>query len=307
MHMPRQPMSAQSVGEVLVAVLRQDLAELAAWEPVARGGTDPEGVHQLRIGLRRMRVALICFRPALSRAASAPWLEELNWVGEQLAPARNLDVFIGEGLEVMNRALPLPGAERLAELAGQRREVAYGAVRALLEGERYQRFRREFRQWLDQAGWTQANPSPKQRACLAASVVPFARRRLDQLVRATLAAGLRAHQDPLVGLHPLRDQCKRLRYAAEIFIPLFAGMEPLIASARELQDRLGLMHDLTLTEDLLDEILADTQDQDLIHQAGALMGWRAHQYQEIQRGFGECWESFVHAKHPWWQSSALIH
>ena len=52
----------------------------------------------MRVTSRRMRAALSSFRSAVPKEVSRHWSEELGWVASQLGRARDLDVFIAEGL-----------------------------------------------------------------------------------------------------------------------------------------------------------------------------------------------------------------
>ena len=45
-------------------------------------------------------------------------------------------------------------------------------------------------------------------------------------------------------MHKLRIECKKLRYAAEFFMPVFAGMDDFIGHMKGLQDLLGVMNDV---------------------------------------------------------------
>src|SRR5262249_61642113 len=53
---------------------------------------DPEGVHQTRVGLRRLRTAMSLFGELLQDPQSAAIKSELKWLAAELAPARDLDV-----------------------------------------------------------------------------------------------------------------------------------------------------------------------------------------------------------------------
>src|SRR5712692_4344938 len=69
-----------------------------------------EGIHQMRVAVRRLRAVLSAFRRVLpddqQRAAS----DELCWLADALGPARNLDVF--------ETSLLAPARSVVAEPAG---------------------------------------------------------------------------------------------------------------------------------------------------------------------------------------------
>lgn len=54
----------------------------------------PEGIHQMRVGVRRLRAILSVFAPLLKNGQSSRFSDELRWLGDTLGRARNLDVFV---------------------------------------------------------------------------------------------------------------------------------------------------------------------------------------------------------------------
>jgi CHAD domain-containing protein len=297
--------ASQTVSEAFGAILRHNYKHLLAWEGAARSGDDIEGVHQLRVAFRRMRSALRMFRSAVPRPVTAPWADAMRELANQLGPARDLDVFIDEGLNAIADQLPLPGREKLLALARQRREGAYAAVRALLDSDGYAGFKEHFSVWLNGQGWLTGELNASQRERLESNGVSFARKLLDKQERRVLAAGSHVDQASAQAMHQLRIECKKLRYAAEFFTPLFEGMEDFINHLKGLQDLLGVMQDVTIMHHLLEGLLAGEQDPEVLRYAGGLVGWRSRQYYEIRNSFGERWEQFVSARHPWWGKAAL--
>ena len=62
---------------------------------IGRGESgDSEAVHQIRVALRRMRAAISLFADMLSDPQTQEMKAEFKWIGGELAPARELDVFI---------------------------------------------------------------------------------------------------------------------------------------------------------------------------------------------------------------------
>ncbi|MGQ9831355.1 MAG: CHAD domain-containing protein [Thermochromatium sp.] len=288
-----------TVSEALAEILCHDFQAMLSWEDQARSWDDTEGVHQMRVSSRRMRAALSAFRPAVPKAVSQPWGEELRWIANQLGPARDLDVFIDEGLTAVRDWLPLSGSERLAALAERHRAAAYESVRAMLDSERYLAFKRDFPDWFGQAAWNRAELSRQQRQMLARPIVHYARKRLDRLMRRVLEAGLGVDRSDSKQLHLLRIECKKLRYAAEFFVLLFPGLDGFISRLKGLQDLLGALNDAAVMSELLAILLAEETDPEVIRYAGALIGWRAHQSYDLLKGFDEQWREFQGIKRPW--------
>lgn len=299
---------AQTVNEAFAAILWHNVEALLAWQKAAKSWEDIEGVHQVRVALRRMRSALAIFRSAIPRRYTERWSQEMRQLASALGPARDLDVFISEGLEPLMAQLPLPGAKPLLGLAEQHRAAAYDAVRRMLDSLEYRRFKKDFRAWLKAEGWRSAELSEPQRRGLDADAVGFARRTLNKHLRKVLKTGRDADQDSPDELHQLRIQCKKLRYAVEFFLPLFEGTEEFLAHMKKLQDLLGILHDVAVMPVLIDSLLIDTSlpgeaDREVHRYAGVLIGWRAREYYDLKDSFPKRWAELAQAPVPWADSA----
>ena len=294
-----------TVSETFQTILRHNLGYLKGWEQAARSPEDIEGVHQTRVTFRRMRSLLTTFRPAIPKKLTAEWGETMSGLAGRLGKARDLDVFIDEALSEMRGKLALPGEARLEALAKQKRDAAYDDVRRMLDSEECARFKADFTQWIDRRAWEQAELKKKQRKLLEGNVLPFARKVLDMQERCVLEAGAHVHKEVAEEMHRLRIECKKLRYTAEFFLPLFAGMDEFIRHMKGLQDLLGVMNDVAVMRGLLDEVLSGVEDPQVLEYAGGIVGWRTCHYHGLLEGFEQRWEELVEAKHPWWKKDAL--
>jgi len=297
---PAPVLDGQTVSEAFQTILRHNFQYLQLWEDTARSGENIEGVHQIRVSFRRMRSAMSSFRSAVPRAVSGAWMKELGWLASQLGMARDLDVFIDEGIGGVRGILPLPGEEKLLELAKQHQARSYVTVAEMLESDRYALFKQEFAVWLDEKGWEQGELTEKQRKRLASPVTAFSRKLLDKLERRVLGAGSHVDKNNPDEMHRLRIECKKLRYGAEFFVPILKGLDDFIDRMKGLQDLLGVLNDVAVMRHLLDVLLKDVNDPEILQYAGGLVGWRCRQGQELLGSFEDRWEDFVHAKHPWW-------
>lgn len=300
-HLALQP--TVSVSEAIAGILRHNLGYLTEWEQDARTPDNIEGVHQTRVAFRRMRSALGSLRPVIPKQASAPWRDSMRQLAGELGRARDADVFIDEVLAEVRGKLPLPGAESLETLALEYRAGTYEAVRAMLDSEAYANFKTDFGAWVEARAWEQATPKKKQRKGLEASLLSFARNVLDRQERRVLAAGTHVDTDSAEQMHRLRIECKKLRYAAEFFAPLFPGMDLYIGEMKELQDLLGVMHDVAVMKSLLNDMLSGVDNAAVLQYTGGIVGWRTCHFYHLLDGFEGRWDRFVEAKHPWWKKS----
>lgn len=295
----------QTVSKAMQSVLRQNLAYMATWEQAARTWDNIEGVHQTRVAFRRLRSALSIFRAVLPEQETKAWADGMRDLATGLGRARDLDVFISETLAGVRGKIPLAGASKLEAVAFEHRAQAYQEVRAMLDSDAHVQFKQDFGYWVENRGWDQGELSDKQRHQLERNVIPFARKLLDRHEHRVLDVGTHVDKQSQVAMHGLRIQCKKLRYAAEFFAPLFVGMDLFINRMRGLQDLLGVLNDISLTRDLLERFQGDSSDQELNTYAGAITGWQARQRQELLDGFERHWEEFTEARHPWWRKDAV--
>ncbi|RLJ17897.1 hypothetical protein DJ030_12890 [bacterium endosymbiont of Escarpia laminata] len=294
-----------SVSDAIQIILRHNLDYLAEWEQAARCLDDIEGVHQTRVAFRRMRSALTIFRMVIPKEVSKTWADKMRDLAGQLGRARDLDVFIDEALSSIHGKLPLPGAAGLEALVYKQRETVHEEVHSMFDSEQYARFKTEFGRWVDNRGWEQADLKKKQHKLREGSLISFAFKVLDRQERRVLEAGAHVNKHSAKDMHRLRIECKKLRYATEFFFPIFAGMDEFIGHMKGLQDLLGVMNDVAVMYDMLEELLAGAKDPEVQQYAGGIMGWRSCYYNELLFGFDRRWEEFVDAKHPWWKKAAL--
>lgn len=104
--------------------------------PAAREGTDPEGVHDVRVASRRLRaamdVAVECFPEAWYR----PLHRSAKQITQALGEVRDRDVLL-EALSEEREQAPAterPGLTRLIDRVERERIVARGEMEAFLDG-----------------------------------------------------------------------------------------------------------------------------------------------------------------------------
>ena len=90
------PLTRVDAGATARDLLRRALSlstiRLVAKDPVVRGNRDPEGVHDARVAVRRLRSDLRTFRPMLHRQWTESIRTELEWLGGLLGQVRDAEV-----------------------------------------------------------------------------------------------------------------------------------------------------------------------------------------------------------------------
>lgn len=279
------------------------LAEVLLWHaPTAHDGTAVEGVHQMRVALRRLRSMLRAFRPACDGPSLRRFDGELKALATVLGPARDWDVWLGGlGAEIADA---LPGDARIAALlraARQKREAAYAALRQVLDGPTFRRLAweavalAETRPWHAEGDEEAAERRDRPLPDFAAGVIEKRWRRLVE-------PGADIGELPDDEFHALRLESKRVRYVAELFAPLWArkrGKRFLIRLAK-VQDAFGLANDAAVARALVASLLrrGDTGNAWAV---GVAEGWALARARRARQKALAAWEELLAAETFWTQ------
>jgi inorganic triphosphatase YgiF len=265
--------------DLLAAVVEACLAQIAGNEEAAIVGIDPEGVHQLRVGLRRLRSALSFFGDVVPERQRAVLRAEIGGIARALGPARDLDVLAASVLEPLLAARPDDTAlAQIESIARSERATEAERVRALLRSSRFPRLVLEVRHWAARRAWRdQPLSAASARLFLPAREAVTARlekrhRRTRKLLRrhAVLTPDER---------HRVRIEAKKLRYAAEFSAALFPAKRVRRYARRlaALQNALGVANDALTAESIVTRLAERLGGGVAIERAaGLVVGWSAH-------------------------------
>ena len=95
----------QSAGSAFIQIGLSCLRHLAANERAVLA-RDAEGVHQMRVGLRRLRAAISLFGDIASGPDANAIKEDLRWLTKELNRARDLDVLAKEAITPLRETNP---------------------------------------------------------------------------------------------------------------------------------------------------------------------------------------------------------
>ena len=260
---------SQNLGSLAQASIRKYFRQAAKYEKAVLKDQDPEDLHQMRVGMRRLRTAMRVFSPGiqLPKAASE---SKVSAISCRLGALRDLDV-IEDALQRQYRPM-LPKAEQKAldiaikRLSKKRRRI-FKQVKKVLAGKQYRKLKASLTQWID-------HPNYRPIAiCPSIEVLP------DLLL--PLVSQLWLHPGWLVGttwddngiqvdrrltldkleacmaeenerLHSLRKQVKRVRYqlrlAADFYSPEILQH---IKTLSDIQETLGRVQDSVVLADFL--------------------------------------------------------
>jgi inorganic triphosphatase YgiF len=204
--------------------------------------SDPEAVHQMRVGLRRLRAAISLFGTVLPPASTEKIKAELKWLTRELAPAREIDVFLKEKIKPLERfAEPKRGVRAIEKQFSNRRKQAFGRARVALATARYRKLAIDVLEWLDtrKADAVRKSDTP---------VGKFAERVLRRRIKKVRKEGVDLADLSAPQRHKLRIKIKKIRYAFDFFRSLYTAdmqddFKRLSKHSKKSQDALGALND----------------------------------------------------------------
>ncbi|MEZ2294511.1 CHAD domain-containing protein [Variovorax sp. RCC_210] len=230
---------------VVAACLAQMLPNASE---IAAGNADPadeEQVHQLRIGIRRLRTALRELAPLDTDSAlfkAAEWEPPLVEAFRALGELRDREQVV----KLAQPRLREAGAPEFDPLAGDARSDSEGTSPPASAGDvvRAAAFQNVL---VSLIGFTALAPA-ETAAVDADDTRRLLRKRLQKLHKQAVRDGQRFESLDTESQHRVRKRLKRLRYLAEFVAPLFEGedkdaAERYLKALRPAQDALGEFND----------------------------------------------------------------
>lgn len=288
-----------TLDEAFATILRSCFLHLLQSLPAAEDGRNPEGVHQLRVALRRLRSALDLMRSVGALYNLDALRSEAKWLAQDLSAARDWDVFQLETLPTIAKACPsVAGFDALGRAAAGCQADAYRKAHRALADRRCAMFLIGLGGWIETRGWRN-DVAAEDLGQLTEPAVNFAQRILSAQYAKVLRRGRHFKSLSVEELHRVRLATKRLRYLSEFLLPLFADRKSARKFSRRLaglQEELGAFNDMAVTASLLDGLGAEP---DSAIAAAAIAGWQARASVGVQPALQSMWRDFTAARVPW--------
>jgi inorganic triphosphatase YgiF len=291
-----------ATAEAFRMVARSALAQSAANAEILVRRRNPEALHQLRVGLRRLRAAYSAFKPLLLGEEAERLKAETRWLASELNEARDLDVFLEQTFRPAERAEGEdPTLQALGKWLTQAQGKAYERALAAVESERFARLLLDTVAWVEVGSWSRDASTEPLRAM---PVEAFARPRLDRRRRRVRRAGQNLRDLDPASRHELRIEAKKLRYAAEFFGEAY-GEAPakrrraFIGALKRFQDALGELNDIAVARQSTAALVRNSGAR-LAFAAGLLVGERSRDEEGLLRTAEACYAAFRRAR-PFWQ------
>jgi CHAD domain-containing protein len=283
------------------SVLAHCLAQVDANLQPVLADRDLEGVHQLRVALRRLRSAFDIFRSLIDPAIADPLIEEIRWLNGLLGRKRDIDVFRHETLAPLEKAMLDHAALQHLDIVMRERGAAAQQVLARALGTpRFAQVRLRLA-WLAEAPAKilQEGLDEESRSRAEAPAAEFAARVLKKRRRKLRELGDRSAELETEELHRLRIRAKKLRYAIEFFRPLYGRRRTkmMAMAVARLQDCLGALNDAAVGARLIGGLIGAPEEDTA---AAAITGWFAGREQAQLAQLGQAWSAYEDVK-PFWK------
>jgi inorganic triphosphatase YgiF len=296
--------------EAFAATLTHCLRHIGRNAQAVAEARDPEGVHQIRVGLRRLRAALGAFGESFRVAALEDLRNRAKLLADVFGETRDLDVFERDLLGPVAEAFTHDGMADLRLRLDAMRQLSWDRTVAVARSHDFTGFLIDLAAAVESRVWRE-DASPEMREDFVRPARGLACESLDKALkrackRARRLASLDVHQR-----HRLRIALKKLRYAAEFFAALFDA-KPVAGYLRrlsKLQDLFGALNDAASAGTILENALThpleagDAEDAHS-HRAEAaafIEGWHQSRAVSTWSSAKKRWKRFAGTE-PFWRA-----
>lgn len=280
----------ETVSQGLQAIMANCLAQIQGNEAGLAFGTDAESVHQMHIGVRRLRSAIALFSGQLPLPDLL--IADVKWLGRELGVVRDWEVFAGTTLDALARGCQdgpdlQPLRQKAADFASESRVKAAEAVGST----RYARLMLTLGACMHGAMPGQPEPAPASKE-LEAPLRKFASEQLARYQKKLRKRGKGLARSDSAERHQLRIAAKKVRYAIEFFHSLYPAkqVKSYVAALSALQDALGELNDASVTHQLLQQCVHGAPE--LAEASGFVRGYVfAHNEKNLEK-LTRLWKKF---------------
>jgi inorganic triphosphatase YgiF len=286
--------ASMTVEQALVAIVGTTLSQVQRNAAGVMQGSDPECVHQMRVGLRRLRSALRLFADVAPLPQALH--DDIAWLGGALGGARDWEVLGGGTLPALVAANPgETGLAPLQDAALERAARARASAAEAVGSQRYARCVLQMGAWLHGASWR----AGEHAAGLAAPLSGFAAHALARRHARLQRRGTHLDTADAAKRHRARIAAKRLRYASEFFASLYPARRAtrFVGRLTALQDALGWLNDAAVADTLLRELARDAPA--LEASAAFARGWLGGRAEGRVRQLRNLWRRYAKTAPPW--------
>jgi CHAD domain-containing protein len=307
--------AVRTLGDYTYQAIQKHFKKTLKWEKTVKKDEDPEALHQMRVGMRRLRTVVSRFgfvvdlpKPVTDR--------NIGRIARRLGTLRDLDVLKESVEKNFQPHLPpqeLKYLEKAFNAIDKQREQALADVKTTLKDSRYKSLRNSLDHWLEEPkyldsasqpidlvlpdlllpevsyfflhpGWQFGIPLGSNNG--VSTSTSLLRSYPKGMTNTEIDKNLNSNHEVL---HSLRKQSKRLRYQMELFTDFYGETYgEHLTEVRNIQDVLGEIHDSDFLEDWLVDIFGENFTQKLPTFVSLLVDKRHQLWQQwapIQRRY----------------------
>ena len=268
LHQPQSPqfhkagtlklMPEMTAEQAFIAISWHCIEHWQANEEIIWHHDTPEGIHQMRVALRRLRSSLNFYQDLIPQESYTKLHHQLKWLTTVLGTARDWDIFTQHLLEIQSHHSETSLAD-LATTITELRKNAYVNVRHIIGSPEYSRLLLTLGKWLTQRRWRK-NMEMRALQSLEQPVGHFANQILPSRYQKLCRQGEQIAKLNAKQHHNLRISVKKMAYATRFFSNLYppTTTQAFTKSLSQLQEQLGILNDAKTVTTLLNQVPSTT-------------------------------------------------
>lgn len=281
-----------TVADGVKAIVGHELAHLTANLAAI---DDIEGLHQVRVAIRRLRSALVLFEKHIEPHAAGRFEAALKRFGQILGDGRDWDVLVSDAIPRAERdGIDRRWLDLLANHAAPIRAQARATAKDLAAGGEFTGF------ILALAAWIETLDRTDNGALAKTPLTDIAPNLLSRLQRKAMKRGRHIARLEGEALHALRKTLKKLRYGTDYLVSLYPkkATKKYRDACNDLQDVLGGINDAATAERLLAR-LGEGDDLQLTPAIGLFAEWTTKRRARALKELPRVWRDFEKVPLPW--------
>jgi CHAD domain-containing protein len=242
--------------DAVTTIISNTLAQFTANWACLRQTDEPEAIHQMRIGLRRMRCALAIFKRASPNTGFGTLRADAGHLASAFGPVRNADAIRISVLQGPLASADCPANSDVLRGTMEKRRIAtYASAHSEIESLAATLFVLNVQSLLARDDWREVPPGGKPKI----PARKFFKAELSRL-RARVLKRAKAASASDQARHKLRIALKNLRYGLDLFDLFGSGKRRQVYKKRmsALQDLLGMRNDIVVAKTYLKELQVET-------------------------------------------------
>jgi len=263
---------AKTLGDWAKIAIQQHYQKILKHEALVLKDKDPEELHQMRVGMRRLRTAIAGFSCAVILPKSVDE-RKVGKIATVLGKLRDLDV-----LEETLTTIYLPELSKIEQkILGKlfikikkNRQIIAKNTKEILHKNVYQDFKKDLNTWLEKPVYTAIASLPMEHILpdlLSPQISAFllhpgwivgshfnkSENMIDFNFPAKRLEDL-SHQEEMA-LHSLRKEAKKTRYLMELLLPFYGeNYQEMLRKIKQVQEVLGEIQDGFVLRQVLSQV-----------------------------------------------------